>query len=113
MSSRWLSFPLTLVLLLICGCGSSGPAPQQIVVNVTPATVTVRTGDTQQFFASGAGTTNQSVTWAVKGTAGGNNTSGTISPAGLYDPQAQIPPQNKSLVTATRAAEAGANQSAR
>src|SRR5260370_973854 len=42
MSSRWLSFPLTLVVLLICACGSSGPPPQKIVVNVTPASVTVR-----------------------------------------------------------------------
>ncbi len=113
MSSRWLSFPLTLVLLLICGCGSSGPAPQQIVVNVTPATVTVRTGDTQQFFASVTGTTNQSVTWSVNGTAGGNNTSGTISPAGLYAPPAQVPAQNQILVTATSVADSSANQSAK
>src|SRR5216684_7739450 len=113
MSSRWLSFPLTLVLLLICGCGSSGPAPQQIVVNVTPATVTVRTGDTQQFFASVTGTTNQSVTWSVNGTAGGNNTSGTISPAGLYAPPAQVPAQNQILVTATSTADSSANQSAK
>jgi len=113
MSSRWRSFPLTLVVLLICGCGSSGPPPQQIVVNVTPATVTVRTGDTQQFFASVAGTTNQSVTWSVNGTAGGNNTSGTISPAGLYAPPAQVPAQNQILVTATSAADSSANQSAK
>ena len=113
MSSRWLSFPLTLVVLLICGCGSSGPPPQKIVVNVTPASVTVRTGDTQQFFASVTGTTNQSVTWSVNGTAGGNNTSGTISPAGLYAPPAQVPAQNQILVTATSAADSGASQSAK
>src|SRR5713101_4254620 len=113
MSSRWLSFPLTLVLLLICGCGSSGPAPQPIVVNVTPAPVTVRTGDTQQFFESVTGTTNQSVTWSVNGTAGGNNTSGTISPAGLYAPPAQVPAQNQILVTATSVADSSANQSAK
>src|SRR5260370_6002696 len=60
MSSRWLSFLLALVVLLICGCSSSGPPPQQIAVSVTPTTATVRTGDTQQFFATVTGTTNQS-----------------------------------------------------
>src|SRR5260370_2511098 len=113
MSGRWLSFPLTLVLLLICGWGGLGPAPQQIVWNVSAASVAVRTGDTQQFFASVTGTTNQSVTWSVNGTAGGNNTSGTISPAGLYAPPAQVPAQNQILVTATSVADSSANQSAK
>src|SRR5216684_3797700 len=112
MSSRWLSFPLTLVLLLICGCGSSGPAPQQIVVNVTPASVTVRTGDTQQFFASVTGTTNQTVNWSVNVVAGGDATRGTITAAGLYTPPAQPPNPNQVQVTATSAANAGATSSA-
>jgi uncharacterized protein (DUF1800 family) len=111
MSSRWF-FPLALVVLLVCGCGSSGPPPQQIAVNVTPTTATVRTGDTLQFFATVTGTTNQSVTWSVNGTLGGNTTNGTISPVGLYTPPAQVPAQNKMLVTATSAADSSANQSA-
>src|SRR5260370_5751822 len=112
MSSRWLSFPLALVVWFVCGCGSSGPPPQQISVNVTPATIAVRTGDTQQFFATVTGTTNQSVNWSVNGTPGGNSTNGTISTAGLYTPPAQVPGQNKILVTATSVADSSANQSA-
>jgi uncharacterized protein (DUF1800 family) len=112
MSSRCLSFPLALAVLFICGCGSSSPPPQQIAVNVTPATITVRTGDTQQFFATVTGTLNQSVTWSVNGTPGGDATNGTISLAGLYAPPAQIPAQNQIRVTATSAADSSANQSA-
>jgi uncharacterized protein (DUF1800 family) len=112
MPSRWLSFSLALVVLLVCGCGSSSSPPQQITVNVTPATTTVRTGDTQQFFATVTGTTNQSVTWSVNGTSGGDSTNGTISPAGLYTPPAQIPAQNQIRVTATSATDSSASQSA-
>src|SRR5437899_2056909 len=111
MSSRWSSFSLALVVWFVCGCNSAGPPPQQIAVNVTPATITVRTGDTQQFLATVTGTTNQSVTWSVNGTPGGDNTNGTISLAGLYTPPAQIPAQNKILVTATSAADSSANKS--
>src|SRR6267143_6420410 len=112
MSSRWLSFPLALVVCFVCGCGSASPPPQQITVNVTPATTTIRTGDTQQFFATVTGTTNQSVNWLVNGTPGGDATKGTISLAGLYTPPAQVPAQNKILVTGVSAANAGAASSA-
>ncbi len=112
MSSRWLSFPVAFVVWFVCGCGSAGPPPQQITVNVTPATITVRTGDTQQFFATVAGTTNQTVTWSVNGVAGGDATRGTISAAGLYTPPAQPPNPNQVQVMATSAANASATSSA-
>ncbi len=112
MPSRWLTFPHALVVWFVCGCNSAGPPPQQIAVNVAPATITVRTGDTQQFFATVTGTANQSVTWSVNGTPGGDTTNGTISTAGLYTPPAQIPAQNQILVTATSAADSSASQSA-
>ena len=112
MPSRWFSFPLALVVWYVCGCGSSGPPPQQITVNVTPVTITVRTGDSQQFFATVTGTTNQTVTWSVNGVAGGDATRGTISTAGLYTPPAQPPNPNQVQVTATSAANASATSSA-
>jgi uncharacterized protein (DUF1800 family) len=112
MSSRCLSFPLALVVCFVCGCGSSGPPPQQITVNVTPSTTTVRSGDTQQFFATVTGTTNQAVNWSVNGVAGGDATRGTITAAGLYTPPAQLPSPNQVQVTATSAANAGATFSA-
>src|SRR2546426_4664344 len=111
MSSRWSSFSLAWVVLYFCGCNSAGSPPKQIAVNVTPATITVRTGDTQQFLATVTGTTNQAVTWSVNGTPSGDSTNGTISPAGLYAPPAQIPAQNKISVTATSAADSSANKS--
>jgi hypothetical protein len=113
MRSRWSLFALTLVVSFICGCGSAGPPPQQITVNVTPATATVHTGDTQQFNATVTGTTNQSVNWSVNGTPGGDNTNGTISLTGLYTPPAQVPVQNQIQVTATSVADASASQSAK
>lgn len=113
MSSRCLSFSLALVVWFVCGCGSASPPPQQVTVNVTPSTITVRTGDTQQFRVAVNGTLNQSVTWSVNGTPGGDNTNGTISLAGLYTPPAQVPAQNKILVTATSAADSSASQSAK
>jgi uncharacterized protein (DUF1800 family) len=112
MSSRCLSFPLAFVLCFVCGCGSAGPPPQQLAVNVAPSTITVRTGDTQQFSVTVTGTTNQSVTWSVNGTPGGDSTNGTISLSGLYTPPAQIPAQNQIRVTATSAANASATSSA-
>jgi uncharacterized protein (DUF1800 family) len=112
MSSRYLSFALALAVVLVCGCGSSGPPPQQIAVNVTPATITVRVGDTQQFFATVTGTTNQAVSWSVNGVAGGDATKGTITAGGLYSPPAQPPNPNQVQVTATSAANAGATSSA-
>lgn len=112
MSSRCLSFPLAFVVCFVCGCGSSGPPPQQITVNVTPSTITVRTGDTQQFFATVTGTTNQAVNWSVNGVAGGDATRGTITVAGLYTPPAQPPSPNQVQVTAASAANASATSSA-
>ena len=77
-----------------------------------PSATTVRTGDTQQFFAAVTGTTNQSVTWSVNGMPGGDNTTGTISLTGLYTPPAQLPAQNQIRVTATSGADSSASQSA-
>src|SRR5260370_22715276 len=101
MSSRWLLFPLALVVWFVCGCGSSGPPPQQITVDVTPSTITVRTGDTQQFFATVTGTTNQTVTWRVNGVAGGDAMRGTITGSGLYTPPAHPPTPDHVPVPAT------------
>jgi uncharacterized protein (DUF1800 family) len=97
----------------VCGCGSAGSPPQQITVNVIPSTTTARTGDTQQFFATVTGTTNQAVTWSVNGVAGGDATRGTITVAGLYSPPAQPPNPNQVQVTATSIADSSANQSAK
>ena len=54
-------------------------------VRVSPAVVSVRFGDSIQFTAQVfPSTLDQSVTWSVNGSVGGNATVGTISTAGVY-----------------------------
>lgn len=74
--------------IVACG-GGSGNGPQQISVSVTPrqAAVVVLT-QPQQFQATVSTDPQNSVTWSVDGTNGGNATVGTISAAGLYTPPA-------------------------
>jgi uncharacterized protein (DUF1800 family) len=68
-------------------------------VTVTgPATVNI--GTPAQYSAAVAGTQNQSVTWAINGTAGGNAASGTISASGLYTPPSSVPSNSAIVITA-------------
>lgn len=55
------------------------PAPS-IAVNLTPPTVSLEPGQTQQFTATVTGTTNQNVTFSVDG----GTANGTITAGGLY-----------------------------
>lgn len=55
-----------------------------VSVSVTPASVELMGGTTQQFTASVQGEANPSVTWAVDGIASGNSTVGTINAQGMY-----------------------------
>ncbi len=99
---RWLLFALLTTLMLACACGGGGGSNSgPVQVNVSPATVSVRTGDTQQFLAQVSNATNISVTWAVNGVVGGNATVGTITANGLYAPPASLPSPNNVQVTAT------------
>ena len=64
--------------LSLAACGGGGSPG--ITVTVSPATTAVAVGETAQFTASVAGSTDASVTWSVaEGTAGG-----TVSTTGLY-----------------------------
>jgi len=58
-----------------------GPA---VSITLSPASASVAIGQSQQFVASVANTTNTAVTWSVDGIAGGNTTVGTVSSGGLY-----------------------------
>lgn len=57
-----------------------------VTVTVHPARAPLTLSQPQQFTATVANTSNQSVTWAVDGITGGNSTVGTISSSGLYTP---------------------------
>jgi glycosyl hydrolase family 16/Big-like domain-containing protein len=59
-------------------------AVSAVSIAISPTTVSLLTGQTKQFTASVAGTTNTGVTWSVNGVQGGNSTVGTISASGLY-----------------------------
>ena len=62
----------------------------QGLIAVSPPTVNLTTGGTQQFTASVEGQSNPTVAWSVDGVTGGNSTVGTISTAGLYTAPSQI-----------------------
>jgi hypothetical protein len=53
-------------------------------VSVSPASVNLAAGGSQQFTVSAAGSPSTAVTWEVNGVVGGSAVMGTISAAGLY-----------------------------
>ncbi len=81
--------------------GSTALTVTPPIVSITPSTVSIALGTTQQFSPTVTGNANQNVTWGVDGIAGGNSTLGTISSAGLY-----VPPQMIGLHTITAIAQA-------
>src|SRR3984893_3733320 len=80
------------------GCVAAIVKPTVIM---TPATATVRVGDSQQFSATVNGLTNPAITWTVNGIAGGNSTVGTISANGDYQSPATLPNPNTVTVAVT------------
>jgi hypothetical protein len=75
--------------------------PSQAVVNLSTSTQPV----TQQFMATVSGQSNNSVTWEVNGTAGGDATVGTITNTGLYTAPNAIPNPSRVAVTAVSQAD--------
>ncbi|HUX67813.1 MAG TPA: hypothetical protein VMV31_10025 [Terriglobales bacterium] len=65
-----------------------------VAVTVSPATASLKAGQTQQFTATVTNATNTAVTWSVNGTAGGSAQAGTISANGLYTVPATFPGLN-------------------
>ncbi len=87
------------------------PASGDIQVSVTPNSVNVRAGSSQQFAASVTGTTSTAVTWSVNNVAGGNSTSGTITSSGNYTAPAALPNPNTITIQATSSADSSASGS--
>ncbi|MCA9759418.1 MAG: hypothetical protein KDA27_26730 [Candidatus Eisenbacteria bacterium] len=114
---RWIRSCLLLlagVLALpgLTGCGGSddsGPtAPAAISVSVSPASVTLETGQSQSFAATVTGTTNADVTWQVLGGA----TNGSIDAAGTYTAPTSVPNPATVTVRATSVADPSKSSSA-
>ncbi|MGA2534315.1 MAG: hypothetical protein ABSG19_14915 [Candidatus Aminicenantales bacterium] len=86
-------------------CGGSGggggnpPPPPTSTVTITPKTATLSTGATQQFSATISGTTDQTVSWRVNGTPGGDLSHGFISQGAVYIAPVTVP--NPSVVSVT------------
>lgn len=68
-----------LAVAAFVACADSGPTGSTVVVSVTPATVTLTVGATQEFAATVSSHTNTAVTWSVNEADGG-----TISATGVY-----------------------------
>ncbi len=77
------------------------PAAATAVAVAGPATVSI--GSAAQYSAVVAGSSDQSVTWAVNGVAGGNASVGTIAASGLYTPPSTVPGNGAITITATSA----------
>lgn len=77
-----------------------------VAVTVAPGTATLYEGQTQQFTASVANTSNTAVTWSV------SSGPGTITSAGLYTPPTKSSSQQTATVTATSQADTTKSASA-
>src|ERR1700722_9254600 len=78
----------SIFLLLISACSGGRPVdPGYSPLTISPSTATVLLGRTFQFTSANAPVT----AWTVNGTAGGNNTLGTITPTGLYTAPTILP----------------------
>ncbi len=83
-----------------CGGGSSSAPP--VSVTVTAGASSVPVNGQVVFSATVVNSSNQSVTWAVKG----GSANGTIDASGLYSAPAQVPSPAQVTVTATPQADA-------
>lgn len=98
---------LGLCLLPLWGCsnamsgkgGGTTPGSQALNVTVTPATLSLNAGATQQFTAAVTGTTNTSVTWSAS--------AGSIDSNGLF-----TAPANPGAITVTATSVADSTKSA-
>jgi uncharacterized protein (DUF1800 family) len=85
---------------------TSAPIPVQvvassnIVVTLTPKSVTIGAGNTTQFEATVTGTTDIQVSWSVNGVPYGNNTVGTVDGNGNYTAPVNIVGLGSVTVTA-------------
>ena len=83
-----------------------------VAVNISPSSVQVVVGSSQQFAATVSGSTNSSVSWSVSGAGCSGTACGTISPSGLYFAPSAVPSPALISVTATSVADPTKSNSA-
>lgn len=89
------------------GGGTSNPVDLTVraLVAVSPSQRTLSVNQTQQFTATVAESSDQSVTWSVNDIPGGDATVGTISETGIYIAPAAVPVPDSVTVKATSVAD--------
>jgi uncharacterized protein (DUF1800 family) len=92
---------LTLLLCFLAAC-YSGMNAQTVSVN---GPTQVRLGGTAQYSALVSGAGGSAIIWSVNGAAGGTNSTGPISPSGLYSPAATIFAGHSVTISATTVAK--------
>ena len=70
-------------------CGSSALAA--VAISISPASVSLQVGQSQQFTAVVSGLNNTQLRWLVNGMVGGDPTVGTVSSSGLYAAPTAVP----------------------
>ena len=97
------------ILAAACGASSDGggtPPPTTSKVTLSPGSATVPRGGTQQFRATVADSTDQTVVWKVNGVRGGESTHGLISLEGVYVAPTIMPNPATATITATSLSDA-------
>ncbi len=90
----------------------SAPDDIQIIINavsdvvLSPASPRVLLGDSMALTAMVSGLSDDTLSWAVNGVAGGNSTLGTVDGTGVYSAPALMPTNSTVTVTATSVADA-------
>lgn len=74
------------------------------IVTVSPTTAVVQAGATKTLTSTVTGNVNTAVTWSVNGLAGGSETVGTISAAGVYTAPATVATTSTVVIRATSVA---------
>jgi hypothetical protein len=96
------------ILAAACGAASDGggtPPPTTSKVTIAPASATVPRGGTQQFRATVADSTDQTVVWKVNGVRDGESAHGLISLEGVYVAPTIVPNPATVTITATALAD--------
>jgi hypothetical protein len=79
--------------------------PSAVGIAITPTSVAVRAGETQQFRITVTGTMNTAVRYTVNGVPAGNSAVGTISSDGFYTAPSSLPTPATVTVTAVSIAD--------
>lgn len=89
--------PWLVAALILAGCGGgSSQITDPSIIIVPPEATAIGAGTTLQLTATVQDSSNTTVLWFVNSIPGGNGTTGTISPQGLYTAPS-VPPQNGSV----------------